>query len=180
MTCIIGLEHKGHVYMGADSAISNASMITTHHDAIKVFRAGPFLIGAAGSHRANQLLRYHLPDVVVQQNKDDLAYIVRQFVDPVRTMFKEYGQARIDNNAESSNWCYLVLGYKSRVYEVQNDYSVVDGANGLVCIGSGSHFAYGAMAALAELPPKKRIKRALEVAAQYDPHVCGPFIIRRM
>lgn len=65
MTCIIGLENKGKVYMGADSASSNGYSINVSGNP-KLFRSGPFLIGFTSSWRMGQLLQHQLGDVALQ------------------------------------------------------------------------------------------------------------------
>lgn len=177
MTCIIGLEHEGQVYMGADSAASNWSEIKPTR-LRKVFRLGPFLVGYTSSFRMGQLLQYQVGDIPIQTEADDVAYLVRSFVEPIRKALKDYGFAKVDNNREEIG--FFLLGYKQRVYEVASDLQVNTYRDGVICTGSGSEYAYGAMAALPDLGPKKRILRALKIAGSYSTTVGGPYYVERL
>ena len=59
MTCVIGLEHKGEVYIGADSAATSGWAVSATR-LPKVFLVNEFLIGYAGSFRMGQLLQHKL------------------------------------------------------------------------------------------------------------------------
>ena len=59
MTCIIGLEHEGSVFIGADSAVGTYYTIQRVRTP-KVFQRSQFLIGSSGSVRMGQLLQYSL------------------------------------------------------------------------------------------------------------------------
>jgi len=59
MTCIVGIQHDGRVYIGGDSAGVAGYSITSRADA-KVFTVGPYVMGFTSSFRMGQLLRYGL------------------------------------------------------------------------------------------------------------------------
>ena len=176
MTCIIGLEHEGKVYMGADSANADDYSINVSGNP-KLFRLGPFLIGFTSSWRMGQLLQYQLSDVVIQTIEDDLTYLVRHFIEPVRACLKDYGYAEVKENQETGG--YFLIAFNERVYKVQSDFSDLHDVKGVQCVGSGGNYAEAAMLALTALPPKKRIREALKIAAALSPSVCAPFHIEK-
>lgn len=177
MTCIIGLEYKGKVYMGADSASSNSYSINISGNP-KLFRLGPFLIGFTSSWRMGQLIQHQLGDVAIQTTEDDLTYLVRCFIEPVRACLKDHGYAMVKENQETGG--YFLVAFNERIYKVQDDFSVLYDVKGLQCAGSGEYYAEAAMLALTALPPKKRIREALRIAAVLSPSVCAPFHIERL
>ncbi len=176
MTCIVGLEHKGKVYMGADSAAVNDHLYSMSNP--KLFRLGPFLIGFTSSWRMGQLIQHQLGDVAIQTTKDDLDYLVSHFIEPVRACLKDYGCAKIENNEETGGT--FIVAYKQKVYTVWSDFSILRNVSGIACIGAGREFAYGAMTALVDMPSKKRIHKALTITASMSPWVGPPFHIKRL
>ena len=59
MTCIIGIEHGGKVYMGGDSA-GTIGWTSRPLSIPKVFKKQNMLIGVSGTMRETQLLQYEL------------------------------------------------------------------------------------------------------------------------
>lgn len=177
MTCIVGLAQDGEVYIGGDSAA--VSGWTVQETALrKVFRVGQFLIGYAGSFRMGQILQYHLSVPQQQDGVSDERYMVVDFVEAARTCFKEKGYTKIDNNREAAP--YVLVGYRSTLYMIDDDFQVQHLESGLDAIGSGREYALGAMAARMDLSPYDRIMRALEISASFSGSVCAPFRVEQL
>jgi ATP-dependent protease HslVU (ClpYQ) peptidase subunit len=172
MTCIIGLESEGSVFVGGDSAASAGNMVRAVA-VDKVFQRGPFLIGYTTSFRMGQILRYQVdfPPTEVY----DEAYMVCEFVEAVRAKFKELGFTRIENNEETGG--NFIVGVAGKVWQIESDFQVSRSNDGMAAIGAGSNFALGALMALHDLPPKKRILEALSVSAWFCGYVTLPFKI---
>ncbi|MBW2526292.1 MAG: hypothetical protein JRI23_19075 [Deltaproteobacteria bacterium] len=175
MTCVVGLVQEGRVYIGVDSA-SVQGWVRRTTNLRKVFRRGPFLIGYTTSFRMGQLLEHHLEVPKQEDDESDMAHMVTKFVESARLLLKDKGFAKIESNAETGG--QFLVGFRGRLYSVQNDFQVGEMTEGLDSIGSGSDFALGAMKALEDLPPKRRIKKALEIAAHFNMGVCAPFHVR--
>lgn len=171
MTCIIGLVHNDKVYIGADSAaVSGWQVRATNLD--KVFRRGPFLIAYTNSFRMGQILQYHL-EVQSQDGEPDIEYMVRHFVDAVRTCFKELGFAKVENNEESGGM--FLVGYRGHLYAIEDDFQVNEMTDGFDAWGCGKEYALGVMKALEHLPPIEQIEKALEISAHFSGGVLPPF-----
>ena len=174
MTCIIGIAHEGKVYIGGDSMASNGW--NRHSTALrKVFRVGEFLIGYTTSFRMGQILQYHLSVPHQQDGISDERYMVVDFVEAVRTCLKEKGYAKVSNNQEEGG--SFLVGYKGVLYQVDSDFQVNHYLNGMAACGSGESYALGALLALENLSPKKRILKSLEISAQLAATVCEPFYV---
>ncbi len=172
MTCIVGIEQDGSVYIGADS--STTSDYETRSTLVqKVFRKGNFIIGYTSSFRMGQILQYQVEFPIADIYDEE--YMVKYFVESIRSKFKEYGYARIDNNEETGG-CFLV-GVQGHLYEIAADYQVNHYLDHIASVGAGSNYALGAMAALEFSGPNERILKALEVATKFSPYVCSPFKI---
>jgi ATP-dependent protease HslVU (ClpYQ) peptidase subunit len=174
MTCIIGVAHEDHVYVGADSASVYGDEIRVTR-LPKVFRTGKFLIAYTGSFRMGQLLQHHLR-VGPQGDGPDDEYMVCVFAEAVRACLKDHGFARVKDNVEELSGRFLV-GYQGGLYLVDPDFQVNEMADGVDACGCGREYALGAMKALESLPPRERIEKALEIAAYYSSGVIGPFHI---
>lgn len=174
MTCIIGLEYEGRVYIGGDS-MSSSGNDRLETRLRKVFRAGPFLIGYTTSFRMGQILQYHLSVRQQQDGETDERYMVVAFVEAARECLKDKGFTTINSNNEQAG--SFLVGYKSSLYEVCSDFQVNQWVSGIATLGAGTEYALGAMVALDTLKPEERIKRALEITCQLCPTVCGPFVV---
>jgi len=177
MTCIIGLEHNGHVYIGADSA-AQAGWKVRPTRLQKVFRRGPFLIGYTTSFRMGQILQHHLEVREPEKKESDDAFMVCAFIEAVRECLKDKGFTKIENNQEEGG--FFLVGYAGTLYQVTGDFQINSSTEGLDAFGCGDDYALGAMKALEDLPPRKRIKKALEIAAHFSGAVCAPFRVLKL
>lgn len=175
MTCIIGLQHEGRVYIGGDTLATFGWEAAQLSDG-KVFRSGDFIIGVAGDIRFLDLVRYAF-DTPVDPNKIyDMRYMVRDFVPALRTLLKDSG-AMGKNDEKDSAGSHMLVGVCGQLYHITSSFSVTTRTEGFNCIGSGDAYALGAMEALKGLPPKERILRALEISAKFSIGVREPFTV---
>lgn len=177
MTVIVGVEHRGQVWIGGDSASIAGETITARADE-KVFRNGPYLLGFAGSFRVGQIIRYAFspPGQVFD---DDMQHLCVDFVDAMRVAQREKrALRRVDEETHESDSQFL-LGYRGRLYAVDGDYQVERPAELYSAIGVGADFALGALAATNKKDPQKRVLAALEASARHCAGVRGPFVVLR-
>ena len=175
MTCIVGLVHKKSVFIGGDSA-SVAGWTSRVTRLAKVFRRGPFLIGYTTSFRMGQLLEHALVVPIQTDHRDDMRFMVTTFVECVRQLLKEKGVAKVESNAESGG--QFLVGYRGRLYSVQQDFQVNEMADGFDAVGSGSEYALGALASTKRMAPVVRLKHALSVSAHFNMAVSPPFFVK--
>ena len=173
MTCIVGLEQNGIVYIGADSAaVAGYTINPVVHP--KVGRNGNVLIGYTTSFRMGQLLQYKLTVPKQSKSMDDIVYMVGPFMDAVRECLKESGYLTVNNNYETGGT--FLVGYKGALYHISSDLSITRSANGFDACGCGEAFALGALS-VAIGRPKDKILLALEAASKFSTGVCGPFVV---
>lgn len=172
MTCIVGLEHEGKVYIGGDSAGVAGWSLSVRSDG-KVFKSGEFVMGFTSSFRMGQLLRHKL-SVAEQPSKMGAdKFMCTWFIDAVRTCLKDGGYATVNNNSEEGGT--FLVGYRGLLYYVGGDFQVGRAACGYNAVGCGSEIALGAMFASDGLKPKRRVTQALSAAEQFSAGVAGPF-----
>ena len=176
MTCIVGIAHNGKVYMGGDSCGSSYTWQTVGNP--KVFRVdNRFLIGCTTSFRMIDILRFELEVGEQAADVSDDEFIRTTFIRAVRDCFKEHGwlKGSTDKN-EGGNF---LLGYRGTLYEVQDDFSVLNSPKTGMAVGSGESPARGSLHTTREdSDAQKRVIQALEAAEAVAIGVKAPFLVR--
>ena len=173
MTCIVGLEHNGKVYLGGDAAAVSPNEIQAISES-KVFITGKFIIGYTDSFRMGQLLEYNL-NVPKQEKEEDLKYLITKFVPAVRECLRDGGFAKNENGVEEGG--NFLLGYKGKIYYFGTDFQITRKIDGFDTLGAGESFAMGALTAIDKKDPEKALLKALEVASKCSPFVIPPFTV---
>lgn len=183
MTCIIGFtdNDKGVSWIGADSLGSNGYTKAPEMPS-KVFRNETFqnvLIGGTTTFRHLDLLKYstNLFDEIDLYKKTDIdhKFMVTKFIPRVIELFKN-GVISEDEKRRGGNFIVATPG---RLFEVQQDYSVLEPELGICAVGCGYAVAMGSLITTKglDMPPQEKIIKALEVAEQYCCGVQRPFRI---
>ena len=141
MTCIVGLAHEGKVTIGADSAGVGGLDIANRKD-VKVFTNGDFVIGCTTSFRMIQLLQYKLTAPKRHPGTDVMRFMVTDFVEEVRKLFRDGGFTTKEKEAESGG--HFLVGHAGRLFCVQSDFQVAERADGFDACGCGESYAMGA------------------------------------
>lgn len=170
MTCIVGLIEKEKVYLGGDSAASSTNHITIIKQP-KVFKNGDFIFGCQGSFRMLQLLKFSLV-MPKLGNRDIEKYLATEFADIIKTFAKE----NLSDN-EGSKFGSFLLGYKKRLFEIDEDLQAIETLNGVNAIGSGSDYALGSLYTSIGQPANVRVIKALEASSFYCTGVAKPFVV---
>lgn len=177
MTCIVGLETKDGIIMGADSgAVSGWSIYATRLR--KVFRTNGFLIGYTSSFRMGQILQYELEVEEQKRKQSDLEYLATTFVDAVRECLGDGGFKQVKEEKDIGG--QFLVGYRGKLYEVHSDFQVNSSMDGYTSVGCGGDFALGNMWNSKKLLPKTRVTQALKAATHFSACVCGPYNILTM
>lgn len=170
VTAIVGLIHNGRVYLGGDSAGVSGWSMTVRADS-KVFRNGPYVMGFTSSFRMGQLLRYALDPPAPGADLD--RFMATTFIDAIRTCLKDGGYAK--KNSEQEEGGNFLVGVNGRLFNVGSDYQVGETADGYAAVGCGFEIALGVLYATTGMPPKKRIRLALDAAERHSAGVRLPF-----
>lgn len=176
MTCIVGIEDRGRVWIGGDSAaIETESLGLRIRGDPKVFSVRGVLFGFTHSFRMGQLLRFSLK-IPRQAIKDDYRYLCTDFVNAVRECLTNGGCAQTNEGGAEQGGNFLI-GYRGHLYNIDSDYQVGIPKIGLDACGCGGDYALGSLLTTAgrKLTPKKRILQALVVASYLSAGVSPPF-----
>lgn len=183
MTCVVGLQRDGVVYIGADSQGTSHNIKQTRTDP-KVFTKGPFIIGISGSFRYGQILRFKFePPPHHPPDKDDYEYMATDFVDAATESLDNGGflttKDGVKNTDAENSYGYALIGYKGKLYYFGQDLQIGIVSDGYDAIGSGFQVALGAMWVLTQrkLKPEDAITLALQAASELNTTVGPPYII---
>lgn len=173
MTCIVGLIHKGKVYMGGDSAGVAGTDVQNRKD-VKVFNNGPFVMGFTTSFRMGQLLQFSLKvEQKIKPRQDVMEYMVNVFIPAVQKCLKEGGW--VSDGKQGGNF---LVGFKGRLFEIQGDYQVAEVSEEYNAVGCGENYAKGSLYSNRHIKdPVERINDALKAAEHFSSGVRSPFTI---
>ncbi len=174
MTCIVGLVHGKDLYIGGDSAGVAGYNICSRTD-LKVFENGPFVMGFTTSFRMGQILRWSLVPPVHPEGVSDEKFMNTIFVDAVRNCLKAGGFAKKENETETGGT--FIIGYRGRLYVMEEDYQIGMYADGYAAVGCGGQIALGCLYGTSKMKPRARVELALEAAAKFSAGVRAPFTI---
>ncbi len=182
MTCIVGvLGSDGKVYIAGDSVGSDnngghVSSLKTR----KVFKKDDkMIIGYTHSYRMGQLVQYGLT-LPADCYDDPLEYMVKSFIPALRKCFTDNGYIEKKDEQEKGG-CFLV-GYRHRLFQVQEDFSVVEVDCGYDAVGSGTKYALGSLYTrpLLGCNLESGVITALEAASYFDGKVGPPFWVESL
>ncbi len=174
MTAIVGVVHDGVVVVGSDSQMGGWT--TKENAGPKVFLRDGVLIGVSGSIRIHNLLQYKLsvPREPAGDHPDYHSWMVCEFIPAVRTLFQDEG-INLSNENRGGDFFDggFLVGYRGHLFEVFSNYAVVEPPDGYATTGSGWAVALGALAATPHLPPRDRVRTALEATVRHAAGVGG-------
>lgn len=182
MTCIVGLVHKGSVYIGGDSAaVWGGSLGIVVRNDRKVFRNGEFVMGFTSSFRMGQLLAFNFSPPKPRQDVDLFAYMVTDFIDTARNAMKAGGYARVKDTTSEEGGTFLV-GFRGRLFQISDDFQVGESTHGFDAVGCGNHIALGSLFSTvsSKINPHERVTLALCAAEAFSAGVRSPFHIEAL
>lgn len=180
MTCIVGIEYEGSVWLGGDSVSVCEDSAWSVTDP-KVFINKNIGFGYCGSFRGGQLLKYGLEVPLHPVARDDMGYLVIDLVDSIRALWTSKGILQNENGIEAVD-THVMVGYNGKLYYTDEDMQVCRTDTGYYAMGCGKHFALGALHALQRLAltPELKLQYALEAASAWSGAVRGPWNIIRV
>ena len=177
MTCIVGLVCNDNVFMGGDSQGSGGGGKVALKNR-KVFKNGAFLIGYTSSYRMGQLLQHSFSPPAQKEGQDVFAYMTTDFINAVRDCMKSGGYSTNDKGEESGG--DFLVGYKGRLFEIQDDYAVLESEHTFNSVGCGFAYAFGSLYSTDNLDPRERILKALGASEQFSMGVGKPYYVETL
>ena len=171
MTCIVGMVHKGKVYIGADSLGSDGYTKEVRVEP-KVFKNGQFLIGCTSSFRMIDILKWKFNPPTLKEGDNVHKFMVTDFVESVRKLFTDNGYAITSNDWKSGEF---LVGVQGRLFKIGGDFQVAEYE--YTACGSGEYHALGCMYSSKRTSPVKDITKALECAEHFVVSVQRSFVV---
>lgn len=176
MTCIVGIESKGTVYLGGDSAATNSSLDRTIIKDPKVFVRGEIAFGVCGLPKVMDALA-HVVKLPTQVGDKDRAFLVGELIPAMRE-----GLQKLDcthTTAEEGTYFEgaMLVGYRGKLYELQGNFQLIHSSTGWAAVGSGEALAKGSFRTTEHIKdPEKRLLAVLEASCD-NAGVAPPFTI---
>ena len=177
MTTIAGYQGKGFAVLGADSQITDGDKRIISPSTPKIVKVGKYLLGVCGDCRPGDVLMYNWKPPLYDKS-DPIKFMGGKLIPSIISAFKAQGY---DWTKEGVSYSYL-LAFAGNIFEIGDDLSITQSADGLYGVGSGSPYALGFLAS--ELPnlgrlewAQSEVSIALEIAAKYDINTSSPFQI---
>lgn len=159
MTCLVGIEHNGAVYLGADKMVSYGDRFGKLQES-KIIKKKGFVLASCGSCRMLNILEHLFMPSPQEKNQSDEEYMCSTFVSEMRKCFTGNGFGVSQNDWTGGN---ILVAYNGKLYAIANDFSVLRKKE----FTDGSGYAYAAGSLLSTTGcPKQRIKKAISVASK--------------
>lgn len=181
MTCIVGLVNNERVYIGADSCATSGNRKRTYSES-KVFIKDDFIFGVAGSIRVQQILQHKFNIPVNQYGENNIKFLCSDFAEELIKCFKNNGVVKTEGGIDKLDGSNILMGYRGHLYAIYTDFQILETTDEFFCVGSGEHFANGAMKALMSESiiecPEKLIVKSLEISSYFCNNVSSPFVVK--
>lgn len=182
MTCVVGLERKGEVWLASDSFLGTDTAIGLTSGP-KWFHLQDMTIGWAGDLRSAQVINHGLKLRSKRKKEDPTEYLVSIVARKFRDSLRDAGVVfKTTDGTESTNVEFLIV-LEGRLFQMWGDCSVIHCSRGMGAIGLGGPYALGALSALLPLPldvtPEKTLDRVLRLSQTLSPGVNGPFYVSK-
>lgn len=185
MTCVAAVGHEGRVWIGSDAVGLDDGDLVFRLQEPKVFLKGPFLIGCAGTHLANQLIRrLWMPDKKWEENRlalkdEGVMWRVR---DSLWEFLHEAGRWELMCQKDDPQLMHgaFIIGYRGTVWHIGVDGTVDTFEANYHAIGTGQEVALGSLHTTQQMIkdcPFHRVELALQAAEYHLSAIEGPFTI---
>lgn len=158
MTCIVAIRDKNYSIVASDSgAFTESSRLLT--TTLKIGNFGKIIFGTAGSIRVINILKHYLNDpklIKKTKTQDAETFIVKRFVPILKQALTEAG-ASYQNDGGHTFENEIILIVDTKIFVIQNDYSVLEPKEDFFASGSASYAASGALYVLNNLDPTHQI-----------------------
>lgn len=173
MTTIVAVQYKDKVVIGADSQVtSGGGRRQSHREMVKISERSLYLIAGSGEVAPCDIAQHiwQPPIPKVADTKDLYHFMIAKVVPSLKACFKEqeYKWSEHDEHGETK-FAFLIC-LNGQVFEIDDDFAVSLDARGFYGVGSGSHYAVGALCAGVTL------EKALTIAADNDVYTSAPFV----
>lgn len=177
MTCIVSIVDKdNNIHVGSDSLASDDHSQTIM-TAAKIFMCGEMVVGFAGSFRAAQVFQHAMTLPERGELAEDMEYLTTSFISALREAFMMAGLLPMEGIGEEAFEGEFLLGYRGKIYRMQEDFSILHAVDDFLSIGSGGEAASAVLFATKklEMTPHERMLLSLEATSYQITSVKPPY-----
>ncbi len=175
MTCIVGIEYKGSVWLGGDSAATSGSGRQTIIGDPKVFLVGDLAFGVCGLPKVMDVLAHKLEFPKNDAKDNDREFMAKELMPFIVSQLTEAGCVQQHPKHGALFEGALLMAYRGKLYQVQSNFQLITNSFGFDSVGSGAEVALGSLQSSQKGKPEKRINDALTAAALNNFGVRPPF-----
>jgi ATP-dependent protease HslVU (ClpYQ) peptidase subunit len=184
MTTLVAIQGDGWSVLGCDSRSSDESGRPIDMVTHKIIENNGILIAGSGSGRGSNIMQFgwKAPKPTAAEDLD--VFITQKFIPSMRQAFVDAGyDMKEDGDAAAHDSSFLV-SVRGVIYPIFEDYSWDRDIRGVYYSGSGGDVALGALEAFnikALTKPEsveKAIRKAIQIAAQWDIYTAEPIITK--
>ena len=164
MTTIAAIQGPSWAVVGYDAQVSESDgrRYELPGDAAKCFEIGDYIVGVAGDFRVVNVLAHSFspPDPPRAMGPKLDKFMITRFVPSVKRALDN----NFYNREGKEDGALLVVVVNGVIYEIGPNFDCIRDTNGLYAIGSGGHFALGALSVL-DSQGRRTVKRAQEMVS---------------
>lgn len=178
MTCIVGVTHKGDVYLGGDRAATDGGLNRVLIKDPKIFLKGNIGFGICGLPKVIDALQHAIELPEDTTGGSGKAWLVGHAIPAIREGLKKLECTEADQGGTQYFPGAMLIGYRGHLYQLESNFQLVEAAHGFDATGSGGEAALGSLRSTKKMGnPQKRLLEALEVSAEHNAGVAPPFDI---
>lgn len=172
MTCIAAIKAEDGIYMMADRQASSEYRVRYYCAKPKIFIRSGMLIGMAGSGTDALIVEHRMEFPEHASDEDAFTYLAKRWLPAYREALKE--EERItERDGKKIAESVVLIGYQGELFEVDDEFDLVDEREGIAAIGSGHDLAKGSLYTTGlllgvDLRPQERLRVALTAARRFD------------
>lgn len=184
MTTLAAIQGNGWSVIGCDSRSSDDTGRPMQMATQKIVENNGVLIAGSGASRGSNILQFgwKAPKPTANQNLD--IFMTQTFIPQMRKTFIDAGYDMKEDGDAASQDSEFIISIRGVIYPVFEDYSWDRDIRGIYYSGSGGDVALGAMEALGiddiQTPEEaeRLVKKAIEIASEWDIYTKGPIITK--
>lgn len=174
MTTIVGVQYEDKCVLAADNQVTGETGRRYNHpDMKKISKRGEFLIAGSGEVQPCDVIQHQWnpPKITIKDREDVYHFMITKVMPSLRKCLTnngyDFSEGKVDGKSDGGRFNFLIA-VCGEIFDVADDLSVCRSGDGIYGVGSGSHYAIGALHA--KVSPKK----ALEIACKLDINTSGP------
>lgn len=184
MTTLAAIQGDGWSVIGCDSRSSDDNGRPVNMVTNKIIDNNGILIAGSGSGRGSNILQFgwKAPKPSANQNLD--IFVTQSFIPQMRKAFIDAGYDMKEDGDAAEHDSAFIISVKGVIYPIFEDYSWDRDSSNVYYSGSGGDVALGAMQALgieeAQGPEdaERIVRKAIEIASEWDIFTNGPIITK--